>query len=221
VKNVAHSFSAISTYETCPKKYFHLYDAKDVKDADSSWAADGKIIHAAMKARVIDGKPLPLNLRHHEKIAARFAAVPGEKHGEMKLAINRAFEPVDFFAPDVFFRVVVDLAIIQQDTAIVVDWKTGKVRSDNTQMALSAAVLSRWMPEIGLFKTILVWLQSKNLTSKNYTASKFPDIWNGLLARTARIEEARKTTRFPAKENSLCGWCPVKQCPFYKERDHA
>lgn len=226
MKSFAWSYSALTTYELCPKKYFHLYVAKDVKDADSSFSADGKIIHDAMKSRVIDGKTLPLNLRYLEPTAAKFANAPGEKHGEMKLAINRQYEPVDYFANDVFVRVVIDLAIIQDKgtgkpgtgTALVVDWKTGKVKDDPTQMALTAAVLSRWMPEIGLFKTLFVWLAHKNITPHNYTISKFTSVWNDLLPRVAKIEEARKTTTFPAKEGPLCGWCPVKSCPHYKDR---
>lgn len=219
MKPFAWSYSALTTYEQCPKKYFHLYVAKDVKDADSSFSADGKIIHDALKARVIDGKPLPLNLRHYEKTAAKFAAAPGQKHGEMKLALTREFTPCDFFSPNVFVRVIIDLTIVQGDTAIVVDYKTGKVKNDPTQMAVNASVLSRWMPEVGLFKTLYVWLQSEQLTPKNYTLSMFPGVWTSVLPRVAKIEEARKTTTFPAQPGPLCkGWCPVKSCPHYEDR---
>lgn len=218
MKPFAWSFSALTTYELCPKKYYHLYIAKDVKDEDSSWAADGKIVHDAMRQRVMKGTSLPVNLRHFEKVAARFAAAQGDKYAEMKLAINRQFEPVDYFAADVWCRANIDLAIVQGTTAIVVDWKTGKVKDNPTQMALSAAILARWMPEIGLFKTVFVWLQSGELTPKNYTLSKFTPVWNDLLPRAAKIEAARKTTDFPAIEGKLCGYCPVKACPHYKER---
>ncbi len=219
MKPFAWSYSALTTYETCPKKYYHLYVAKDVKDEDSSFSADGKIVHDAMKARVCDGKALPVNLRYMEKAAARFAAVPGDKHGEMKLALSRDFEPRDFFAKDVFVRVVIDLTIVQGSTAIVVDWKTGKVKDDPTQMALCAAVLHRWMPEITNFKTVFVWLAHNDATPKPYTPADFPAVWNNLLPRVAKIEQARKTTDFPAKESGLCGWCPVKQCPHWRARD--
>jgi hypothetical protein len=219
MKPFTWSYSALTTYEQCPKKYYHLYVAKDVKDADNSFSADGKIVHDALKARVIDGKPMPLNLRHHEKTAAKFAAAPGEKHGEMKLALTRQFEPCDYFSPNVFVRVVIDLTIVQGNTAIVVDYKTGKVKDDPTQMGLNSAVLSRWMPEVDLFKTLYVWLQSDNLTPKNYTISMLPGVWNTLLPRVAKIEEARKTTTFPANPGPLCkGWCPVKSCPHYEDR---
>lgn len=220
MKPFAWSYSALTTYELCPKKYFHLYVQKDVKDSDSSFSADGKIIHDAMKKRVIDKVALPLNLRHYEKVAKRFADAPGEKHGEMRLAVTREFEPCDYFAPKVWLRVVIDLAIVQDRTAIVVDWKTGKVKDDPTQMALNAAVLARWMPEIHLFKTLFVWLQSSNLTPKDYKPQEFVPVWNNLLPRVGKIEEARKTTTFPAKPNGLCrGWCPVKECPHYSERE--
>lgn len=219
----AWSYSALTTFELCPKKYFHLYAAEKgspehVADSDSSFAADGKIIHDAMKKRVLDGTPFTLPLRHLEPIAAKFAAIPGEKYGEMKLAITREFEPCDYFDKGVYLRVVIDLAIIQGTTAIVIDWKTGKVKDDPTQNALIAAVLSRWMPEIALFKTMFVWLQSKGITPKSYTPEQFTPVWNNLLPRVAKIEEARKTTSFAATPNGLCGWCPVKSCPHYVDR---
>lgn len=218
MKPFAWSYSALTTYELCPKKYYHLYVARDVKDTDSSFSADGKIVHDAMKARVVDGKPLPLNLRHFEKVAAKYAAIPGEKHGEMKLALNRQFEPVDYFAPDVWVRAVIDLTVVQKNLAVVVDWKAGKRKDDPTQMGLNTAVLAQWMPEIAQFKAMFVWLQSTQLTPYSYTRASFTGIWNDLLPRVAKIEEARKTTTFPAKPSPLCGWCPVKSCPHYVDR---
>jgi hypothetical protein len=114
--------------------------------------------------------------------------------------------------------VVIDLAIIQGTTAIVIDWKTGKVKDELMQNALNAAVLARWMPEIKLFKTAFVWLAHNDATPKNYTPEQFTPVWNALLPRAAKIEEARKTTSFPATESPLCGWCPVKQCPHWFDR---
>lgn len=218
MKPFAWSYSALTMFEQCPKKYYHISVLKDAKDEDSSWSADGKIVHDAMKKRVIDGKPLPLNLRHFEPTAAKFASAKGEKHGEMKLALNRQFEPRDFFAGDAWVRVIVDLAIVQGKHVILVDWKTGKVKDDPTQNALVAAVVRQWMPEVELFKTLFVWLAHNNLTPKNYSVSMLPAVWNNLLPRVAKMEEARKTTSFPAKPSKLCGWCPVKQCPHWVDR---
>lgn len=225
MKPFAWSYSALTTYELCPKKYFHLYFAEKgsperVKDEDSSFSADGKIIHDAMRKRVIDGTPFDVPLRHLEPIAKKFADAPGKKHAEMKLALTREFEPCDYFDKRVWVRVVIDLAIIQGKTAIVIDWKTGKVKDDPTQNALIAAVLSRWMPEITTFKTLFVWLASKDITPATYIPDQFTSVWNGLITRTAKIEEARKTTTFQAKPSGLCGWCPVTQCPHHIDRSN-
>lgn len=219
MKPFAWSYSALTTYENCPKKYYHLYVAKDFKDTDSSFSADGKIVHDAMKARVVDGKPLPLPLRHHEKIAASFAKAPGEKHGEMRLALTRTFGPCDYFDPEVWVRVVIDLTIVRGDLGIVVDWKTGKVREDFTQLGLNAAVLARWMPEITTFRTVFAWLQSSKLSPRTYVPNDLARVWGDLLPRVNKMETARKTTDFPAKESGLCRYCPVATCPHFKARD--
>lgn len=214
----AWSFSVLSTFETCRKKYYHLKVLKDAKDGDSEAANEGKIVHTAMFKRVIKGTPLPLPLRQHEKMAARFADAKGEKHGEMKMCLNNTFEPVDWFAPDAWVRAIADLLIINGKTVTIVDWKTGKKRVDFTQLKLSAAVLSRMMPEIENFKLVFVWLRSNQVSFEELPKSGIKDVWMELLPRVKEIEIAKGTTTFPANESGLCAWCPVTQCPHWIER---
>lgn len=211
------SFSVLSTYELCPKKYYHLKVAKDVKDSDSAYAGEGKDIHNAMHDRVINGVPLPLPIRHFEKWAERFASTEGEKHGEMKLCLNNKFEPVDWFADDAWVRAIVDLLIVKGDTAIIVDWKTGKKRVDWTQLRLTAAILSRLMPEINNFKLVFVWLKQSDISSEAISKEDMREVWNDLLPRVKKIEEAKKITNFPAQDGPLCRFCPVHQCPHWEE----
>jgi hypothetical protein len=218
MKPFAWSYSVVTRYENCPKQYYHLNVIKDFKDSDSEYAAEGKLVHDSMKHRVIFDKPLPMPLRHLEPIAKKFADKEGEKHGEMRLALNRDFEPVDFFAPDVWVRAIVDLMIVNGNTAIIIDWKTGKVKNDFTQLGLSAAVASRWMPEIELFKTAFIWTKSKQASPKNYTLTKLQEVWNDLIPRAEKIESARATTSFPACPSGLCRYCPVASCPHYEPR---
>ena len=213
------SFSVLSTFETCRKKYYHLKIAKDAKDGDSDAAREGKEVHKAMYQRVLKGVGLPVPLRQYEKIAQRFFAATGEKHGEMKMCLNPAFEPVDWFADDAWVRTIVDLLIVQGDTAIIVDWKTGKKRIDWTQLQLTAAVLSRLMPEIKNFKLVFVWLKSSEVSSMELELADLKPIWMELLPRVKEIEVAKQTTSFPATESVLCRYCPVSQCPHHVERD--
>ncbi len=224
-KPFAFSFTHIDMFETCPKKYYHLHDAKDVKDEDSSFAAEGNEIHAALKARVIDKTPLPVEMRHMEQLAAKFANAPGDKKGEMKLALRRDFSPCASFASDTYVRAIIDLLVVQGTTAIIVDWKTGKRKvndlgqANHTQLGLAAAVLSRWMPEIQLFKTLLVWVAENKVDPKNYALSNIVQVWANIIPRANAIEQARNTVVYEARPSGLChGYCPVKSCPHFRER---
>lgn len=213
------SFSVLTMFEQCRKKYYHLKVTKDVKDSDSSFSKEGKEVHDAMFKRVINGVPLPLPIRQYEKIAARFAGTKGEKHGEMKLCLNKKFEPVDWFASDAWVRAIVDLLIVRGDTAIIVDWKTGKKRVDWTQLKLTAAVLSRLMPEINNFKLVFVWLRNSDVSSESISKGEIRGLWTDLLPRVKAIELAKQTTEFPATESGLCRFCPVHSCPHWVEGD--
>jgi hypothetical protein len=151
-------------------------------------------------------------------VAAKLAASPGEKHGELKLALNRDFEPTDYFASDVYLRVIIDLLITKGTHATVVDYKTGKVKPDFLQLEMSTAVLAQYMPELETFTLAYLWLMHKNLSVRRHTRAELVKVWSDLIPRADKVETAIKTTDFPAKPSGLCGWCPVKTCPEWYER---
>ena len=222
MKNIfqtAWSYSVLSMFEQCRKKYFHLKVVKDIKDSDSSFSSEGKEVHDAMFKRVIKGEPLPLPIRHFEKWASAFEKRKGEKHGEMKLCLNNKFEPVAWFAPDAWVRAVVDLLIVDGSTATIVDWKTGKKRIDWTQLMLTAAIVSQLMPEITKFNVVFVWLNSGEVSHESIEKSAIRGIWQDILPRVKEIELAKRTTDFPATESGLCRYCPVHTCPHWQDRD--
>jgi hypothetical protein len=213
----AWSWSAITMYELCPKKYYHLKVIKDVKDADSAFSGEGKDTHVALHKRVINKVLLPLPLRHLEGLVKPFVDTQGEKHGELQLALNRNFEPCDWFDKNTYVRAIIDLLIIKGGLAIIIDWKTGKVRPDFGQIKLSAAVLARVMPELERFRLTYVWTKHKEISPPVSMEMKhMTDVWADMIPRADEIEKAIKTTDFPAIENPLCRWCPVKQCPHNK-----
>lgn len=217
-KEFAWSFSALTRYENCPKQYYHISVAKDVKDEDSDFSASGKEIHTALYRRVVHGQLLPLNYRYLESTAVKFVGLPGETSGELKFAMARNFSPVEYFANTVFVRVVVDLLNVRGSQALVVDYKTGKVQPGFTQLELTAAVLSTHLPEIETFKLVYVWLKDRKVTTRSILKSDLVGVWNGLLPRVAKIESALKTTDFAAKPSGLCRYCPVTLCPHWKPR---
>lgn len=211
----AWSYSAVDLYELCAKKYYHLKVIHDVKDDDSSYSKEGKLIHKALKERVIDDIPLPLPYRYMEPMAHRFAIHTGEKHGEVQLALDRNFQPCDWFDKNVYVRSIIDLLITKGNNALVVDWKTGKVRPKYDQIKLAAAVLSKQMPELKKFSLAFVWVKHRELTGIKIEVGDLDEVWADYLERADEIEAAIKTTTFPATEGPLCRYCPVKSCPHH------
>lgn len=208
------SFSNLELYETCPKKYYHLRVAKDVKDKGNAVSNYGSEAHKHFEDRLVKGTTLPLDLRHHEKVLKKLEDAKGEGLGEQKLALTRDFEPTGFFDKDVWVRGIVDYTKHNAPHLVIVDHKFGKMKEGFDQLKLMAAMLFAYMPEIETCTAMYYWAKEKKITSIKFTRDDIPDIWAAFLPRVEQMEKAWKTTDFPARTNYLCKrYCPVKSCP--------
>ena len=81
----AWSYSAIKTFEQCPKKYFHLKVARDIKDEPGEAADYGTAVHEAAEHYVRSGKPIPEKFAYIRPAVERLAALPGDKLAELKM----------------------------------------------------------------------------------------------------------------------------------------
>ena len=68
----AWSYSSISTFKQCPKKYYNLKVAKDVKDIGSEAMLYGNQVHKAAEDFIKEGTPIPkkfdyMNCSHSKK----------------------------------------------------------------------------------------------------------------------------------------------------------
>ena len=216
-KPFAWSYSALERFRNCPKQYYHVSVIKDVKDEDSSFAVDGRETHADLYNRVVRGIKLPINKRHLERIAAKFVGLPGDTTGELKFAVSRSFAPVEYFSRSVFLRVVVDLLNVRESQALIVDWKTGRVRPGFEQLKITTGVLAAHLPEIDTFKLAYVWLREPTITTTTILRGDLPAMWNEILPQVDKIEQAIAITNFPATPSGLCAYCPVTSCPHNRK----
>jgi len=171
----AWSYSAIKTFAQCPKKYFHLKVAKDVKDKPNAAALYGEQAHKAAEDYVAKGTPIEPKFHPMKAIAEVLNAMPGEKFPEMKMGIKKVdggYEPSEFTAPDVWWRGIADLVIINGEEAKLVDYKTGKNAkyADVKQLDLMAGALFVLKPELKVVKSALAFVVSNDFISKNHTA---------------------------------------------------
>ena len=148
-------------------------------------------------------------------------AIVGVKHCEMKLGVKKQdgrLVACDFFDPEVWFRGIADLVILDGDRAWVIDYKTGKSAryADVRQLALMSAALFLKYPDLKKIKTSLLFVVSKEFVKedfhKEFGLSVFSEL-NGLLEARSTAYESDVWNPRP---NPLCRkWCAVKSCPHY------
>ena len=209
------SYSVLKNFETCRKRYYHYNVIKDVREPETAQLKAGNDLHAAFDAR-LKGTALPLGYGQHETLLAKFLAAPGTTYGEQKLALTAEFQPAGYFDSDTWFRTVIDAAKVHDDTATVVDWKTGKPSPDLTQLQLMAATLFAQLPGLRRIKSALIFLAYKTTERADFTRDDQGDIWNKILPRVRAVEKARASNEYPPQPSGLClKYCAVKSCPYH------
>ena len=218
-KPFSWSWSKLKNYRTCPKRHWHVDIQKEFKD-ESEQLTWGNSIHDAMAARIGKGKPLPRTMEHYESWPAKLVKAR-DQFGlktmvENKLAMNRDFRPRSFFDKDAWFRGVLDVIQLNDDIALVIDWKTGQMKPEMEQLGLFAQLVFAHYPEINEVSTVYVWLGSDDFTLEQHKRETLLPLWNSLNATLNKMEEAQRTTTYPANPSGLCKkYCPVKTCPYY------
>lgn len=221
---MALSFSRLTTFEQCEAKFEHLYVRKTVKDTDNEFTLYGTRVHEGLEkyGRALVGTvadeaivaleedEFPADVRPWLRLVKIITQRPGEKHFEKQVAIRRDFTPCDWFAPDVWIRGVLDVLVLDGTRAFVVDWKTGKVKENPTQLQLFAALVFAHFPEVEEVKTMFVWLAHDQTSDAVYQRKRLHHIWNALSPRFARVQEAVELGIFKAHPSGLCRWCPAR-----------
>jgi len=208
---LAHSFSALKMYENCPQRYYRQRIIKDVRDVGSAASKEGEKVHKALELRLSDGKPLPKELINIEPLCAKLDAAPGELMVEKELTLNDRLKSVGWFDSDAWFRIKVDVLLLNKATAVVLDWKNGKRNIDNFQMESTAAGLFMHYPEVETVKTSLIWVQTMKQDAETFTRKEhFNSSWKSIYGRIALIEKSAETNEWPAKPSGLCAYCPAQ-----------
>jgi hypothetical protein len=176
------------------------------------------MVHKALEKRVRDGKPLPLNLQHLEKYAARFANASGQIMTEQQLCIDKEFNPCDWFGKDAWCRAILDLAIVNEETAVLVDYKTGKITDDFTQLRLAAVMFMLHMPKVQKCTICYMWTKHKSITSEEFTRDQIKETISDIMPRLGRYNYAHWNKEFEPRPGWLCKkYCPVIKCPYNGE----
>lgn len=217
---VAWSYSSIKTFDQCPKKYFHLKVAKDVKDEPGEAADYGTAVHLAAEEYIRDGKPIPDKFAYMRPIVERLESIPGDKHCELKLGVKPDLTPCDFFAADVWWRGIVDLLIVDGNRAWMIDYKTGKNAkyADKKQLDLMAGAVFAHFPEVETIKSALLFVVSEEMPKKTHVREHQRTYMSVFDTQLDQLDAALDNGVWNPKTSGLCGWCPVQSCEHWKPR---
>lgn len=219
----AWSYSSIKTFEQCPKKYYHLKVAKDVKDDPGEAAIYGTDVHKAAEDFITLGHPIPDKYALIRPVVERLAALPGDKFAELKLGVRKVdggYEPCGFFDKDVWWRGIADLLIISGERAWCVDYKTGKNAkyADKKQLDLLAGAVFAHYPQVTSVKSALIYVISGELIKKRHYATRQAEYLSVFDEQLDQLEAAMDNGIWNAKTSGLCAFCPVTSCEHWRPR---
>lgn len=209
---LAWTYSQLDSFETCPKKFFHLKVARDVVEPPTEHQEWGTQVHTAFENAVNSGQALPEKMRQWQPLADKLCALPGKKYTEHRFAIDKAFAPTDW--SNAWSRGIADLLVVHGDRAAVLDYKTGK-RKPSEQLLLYAAYAYHHFPAIKHVRVGYVWLKDRRVDWQSTAREDLPATWQLLLPRVRKLESAYERASWPARPSGLCrAWCPVVACDF-------
>lgn len=212
----AWTYSQLDKFETCPRQFYHVRVKRDIVEPPTEHTIWGEKVHTAMEHRVLHGTPLPEGMTQWEGLAKKVAGMPGQKLCEEKMAVDASFTPTEW--KNAWSRGIADVVILHKDSAVVLDYKTGK-RKLTEQLMLYAGYAFSTYPEVQTVTTGFVWLKDRKIDKEKFSRGDVPRIWNTFLPRVRKLESAYERDAWPCRPSGLCkGWCPVKTCEFYKSK---
>jgi hypothetical protein len=216
MSNITWSYSNLSLYQQCPKKYFHLKVAKDVKEPPSDALTFGNEIHKIAQEYIESDKPIPEKFKQEMQAPLdRLKAIPGQKLCENKLGLTADFKPCGFFDRNVWWRGIADIIILQDDKAFTVDYKTGKSSkyADLKQLEILSLAIFKHFPNVKKVKAGLMFLFAEDFVRTEYLAEQQSDLWVSWVADVGQLEASVQSKVWNPKPNFTCrGYCPVTSC---------
>lgn len=229
---IIHSYSAVQTFKQCPHKYKKVKLDKEFFEQSGPESEFGDKQHNLAENALQDDTPLAGPMGDALDFVRSFT---GLKIAEQMLGIDVNLKPCGFFEKErVWYRAKVDVTILNQDHAVIIDYKTGKRRvpwekrhdpdaiPDEDQMLIYALLTFLTHKYINTIEAYLYYTHNGSPPDK-YTFHRRDDAKRMVTAireDTYRAErKLRKGPNATWKKNDtpLCGYCPVVTCEYWRK----
>jgi RecB family exonuclease len=211
------SYSALKEFEQCPRKYHAARVLKLYPFEESDASRYGNEVHKAIELYILKGTPMGEHAQFQPVVDALLAK-SGTARPELRLGLTRSLQPCGFFDKDVWFRAVIDVAVVDEASATgrVVDWKTGSAKyPDLDQLDLMALTLFAHYPELETVHAALLFIVHNAMRKCTVSRTDARKLWATYRERVARIEACMASGVWNPKQNGLCkSYCPHTPCEF-------
>lgn len=197
-------------------RYYRQRILKDVVDEGGEASKYGERVHSFLENR-LKGSELPQEAAQYEPLCEMVERIAksGELHIEKELVLSENLTPTGWWDADAWLRSKLDVLVIKDHTAVVMDWKTGKRRPDFFQMQIFAAQVFKHYPQVQQVKTILVWLKTLEQDTETYNRLNINEAWADIIGHIRRIYTSYEHDNWPARPSGLCRYCPARHsCEF-------
>ena len=209
------SYSSLKQYQNCPKQYYEIKVAENYTVIPSEQMKYGTEVHKALEDYVKDGKELATNYLRFKGMVDELKAIPGTKYPEYEMALYRDRTPCDFKDANRWVRGIVDLLIVDDDYAFIVDYKTGSNKyPDPKQLRLMSLMTFAHFPQVNKIKAGLLFVMHNTFVTEEYKREDIDKSWEKFKGPLERLSNSYDTNSWPPNASPLCRYCPVKSCDF-------
>jgi CRISPR/Cas system-associated exonuclease Cas4 (RecB family) len=210
-----YSYSSLSSFETCPRKYYEERILKSTVRTENAAAAAGTALHLQAENYANDSKPF------EHKYAIQIMKVVDKLKSntdvimipEAEVAVTKDLKPTTFWAEDCYSRGKIDILALGKEEATIVDWKTGKSDVFSTQLKHNAVLVMANNPNIQRVYTKYEWLKEGYATESTIHRVFLEENWKKFEGRASKLEKAFTTNVWPEKKSGLCkNYCDVHTC---------
>jgi RecB family exonuclease len=211
------SFSRLKSFEQCPKQFYHLKMLKDYTERETEAMRYGTEAHLVAEEYIRDSKPIPPKFTYMEKVLKALNNRRGNKFTEMKLGLTEELKPCKFDAEEAWFRGIVDLVIIKDDIAWIIDYKTGKnpQNADTGQLELMALAIFEYFPDVDRIHAGLLFTVKKKFIKESYQRDQIDVLWRQWRDRHEKMKIAVRSKVWNPHPSGLCyRHCVVTECVY-------
>ena len=154
----------------------------------------------------------------HESFMQEIESWGGQLWTERKVGLTRKLEPCEFFAPDVWWRGVIDVQVNRpgdEKVTSIVDYKTGKKHDKMRQLHLFSlyAFLADGAEKA---ESMYYWTETCQRTRIIMPRAQIKPIMQSLVADLNFYVDCFRNDQWPPKQNYLCkNYCGVTECEFH------